>query len=144
MSFKYGLNLPASKKNPVNKGGPVQRRNVFSSLDQDDDDDEHYFDDDNAAPGRSSNAGQPSKTTPADEAKRAQERVNRELRQAHERAAARQVNNDVDPSIYAYDEVYDEMKSAERQRQAEIRGNNKERKVTRKTIDFIVRIAYMK
>ncbi|RKP06031.1 coiled-coil domain-containing protein 55-domain containing protein [Thamnocephalis sphaerospora] len=131
MSFKCGLNLTAGKKKASTTKGPTgARRNVFGGADDYDDNDDRYYDESGDTGSHRANApasrGESAERNNANKA--AQERVNRELREANAQPAASQGDPDLDPSIYAYDEVYDDMKAADRKRQAEIRGAGKERK----------------
>ncbi|KAI9595222.1 coiled-coil domain-containing protein 55-domain containing protein [Syncephalis fuscata] len=131
MSLSFGLNLTkGSRKKPntsFNTASKARKKpsNVFGNASSSDDDDEAYFKEDDTSEGKDK--------TGLDEQRAAQQRVNRDLkRQAQSSSssggAAGKTPTEEDASIYAYDEIYDDMKAAENQQRTKHKSNDKERK----------------
>ncbi|RKP22312.1 hypothetical protein SYNPS1DRAFT_32109 [Syncephalis pseudoplumigaleata] len=116
MSLSFGLNLATGKKrggqlaDKARRPGQNKQRNVFGDASSDDDDTAYYDDDDDG----DNKEEEEDKATGKDQ-RAAQQRVNRDLQQQQQQASKAHGQAEEDASIYAYDEVYDDMKAAERQ-----------------------------
>ncbi|CAG8560832.1 16905_t:CDS:2 [Dentiscutata erythropus] len=98
--LKYGLNIVGSKKTPI------KRISVFTEEDNNED----------SSLNTSSNKNHYTKTV--NQQLSSSKTINQSVQEKYKAAL------EEDPNVFAYDEVYDDMKSVERKRKEELKGKN--------------------
>ncbi|KAK7204295.1 coiled-coil domain-containing protein 55-domain containing protein [Myxozyma melibiosi] len=125
-----GLKIQAGKKNKLSssKAAPTeQRRSIFGDDDLLENASDEDLDDEKQTTKDSARKFQPPSRGSSNSSRAA---VNTELiaHAMHNQQLTKSVEEEVDPSIYAYDDVYDTMKSAERSARAQLVGDGESQK----------------